>query len=387
MKAQWDVPFRYIVLVSLLIIVSAALWYVREVFRPLVTAGLMAFFLSPAVSFLVTHTRLKRKVAANVVYFMALAIIAVLLFVVLPSSLDDMQVLANDFNRAMNDLQAILQSPYQIGNVNIYLGSLIPAIRSSFSGAIVPQPADALRVLQVTSRNFLWFLVILVATYYLMIDWEKLRGWLIQLAPPDEHEDLHRLYLEIRKIWMGYLRGQLRLIFILIIMYAVVWQLIGLPGALLLGFMAGVLNLLPEVGPLAAALLATAVAFLEGSTYLPLSHLWFAVLTLGVYVLLNNIKTIWLQPRILGQSVLLHEALVFVAIIAAIVLQGVLGVLIVVPLLATLLAIGKYLRNRLLGLPPFGDKEPASPPAPRPAAVSSSESQPEPSPDQEGSVS
>jgi hypothetical protein len=49
---------------------------------------------------------------------------------------------------------------------------------------------------------------------------------------------------------------------------------------------------------------------------------------------------------------------VFVAIVTAIILQGVLGVLVVVPLLATLGVIGRYLRRRLLGLQPFEEDEP-----------------------------
>ncbi len=122
--------------------------------------------------------------------------------------------------------------------------------------------------------------------------------------------------------------------------------------------LAGLLNLLPEIGPFAVALLATIIAFIEGSTYIPVSNFWFAIITLGLYLLLNNFKTIWLQPRILGQSVFLHEGVVFVAIIAAIVLQGVLGVLIIVPLLATFVVLGRYIRRRLLGMPPFGDEEP-----------------------------
>jgi predicted PurR-regulated permease PerM len=180
----------------------------------------------------------------------------------------------------------------------------------------------------------------------------------INLAPRSEQHDLYRLYKEIRTVWMGYLRGQIRLMFILAIMYSIAWFAIGLPGALALGVLAGLLNLLPEVGPFAVAVLATIIAFVEGSTYIPVSNFWFAIITLGLYLLLNNFKTIWLQPRILGQSVFLHEGVVFVAIIAAIVLQGVLGVLIVVPLLATFVVLGRYFRRRLLGLPPFEDEEP-----------------------------
>jgi predicted PurR-regulated permease PerM len=217
--------------------------------------------------------------------------------------------------------------------------------------------------------------VILVTAYYLMTDWERLRKNMFSLAPRDEQSDLNRLYSDIRAVWLGYLRGQIRLMFILAVLYSTVWVAIGLPGALALGVLAGLLNLLPEIGPFTVAALATIIALIEGPIYIPVSNIWFAFITLGVYLLLNNFKTIWLQPRILGHSVFLHEGVVFVAIIAAIVLQGVLGVLIIVPLLASFVVLGRYIRRRLLGLPPFDDEEPP-PLVPQPDPVLTVESTP-----------
>jgi predicted PurR-regulated permease PerM len=360
MKNPWDIPFRYIVLIFLVGLVIAVLWYIRDVFKPLIAAGLLAYFLSPAVTFLVVRTRMRRKVAANVVYFVVLSILIVLPFTILPSLFDELQGIVADFNNALNSLQVVLSEPRHIGNVTVYLGGIIPALRPNFNASIVPKPEDALRVIQFTSRNFLWLLVVLVTAYYLMTDWERVRNGFIQLAPEDEQSDLNHLYREIRKVWSGYLGGQIRLIVILAILYSIAWAVIGLPGAIAIGALAGLLNLLPEVGPASAAFLATIVALIEGSLYFSIPNIWFAALTLGLYLLLNTFKTVWLQPRILGHSVLLHEGVVFVAIITAIMLQGVLGVLIVVPLLATIVVIVRYLRRRVLGLSPFEDEEPAS---------------------------
>jgi predicted PurR-regulated permease PerM len=363
MKQPWEPAFRYIVMTVLVLAAALALWYIREVFQPLITAALAAYFLSPMVGFLQVRFRMRRKPAANLVYFSVLAIMIALPFTLVPTQLDEISDVVADFTEALNGLQAHpwLQEPHQVGGVRVYLGGLIPAIRANVSDFFVPAPEDALHIIEITSRNFLWFLVILVTAYYLMTDWEGLRSWAIKLAPPNEQSDLHRLYREIRAIWMGYLGA---------------WSAIGLPGAILIGTLAGLLNLIPEVGPAGAAILATVVALVEGSTYLPLSNFWFAVLTLGLYLVLNNIKTIWLQPRILGQSVLLHEGVVFVAIVTAIILQGVLGVLIVVPLLATLVVVGRYLRRRMLGQPPFEEDETASAPDPEPAPPHPAESNP-----------
>lgn len=380
MKKTWDPTFRYIVFTIIFIFAVLALWVVRDALQPLLIAALAAYFLSPAVLFLTQELKMRRKVAANVVYFSVMAILIAIPFTVLPLLLDELQGIVRDLNVALDSLQLVLQAPLQVGNVHVDLSGLLLPLRQNLSSGFVPQPEQALQILQGVSRNFLWTLVILVTTYYLMTDWDRLRSAAIKIAPPNEQSDLHQLYREIRKVWMGYLGGQIRLIVVLSIIYSIAWTLIGLPGAILIGMLAGLLNLLPEVGPAAAAGLATIVALLEGSTYLPISNLWFAVLTLGVYLLLNNVKTIWLQPRILGHSVLLHEGVVFVAIVTAIMLQGVLGVLVVVPFLATLGVIGRYLRQRLLGQSAFVDEDPASNPEPQPAASAQAESPLENSP-------
>ncbi|MGC8855453.1 MAG: AI-2E family transporter [Anaerolineae bacterium] len=376
MKSFWDVPFRYFTLTLLIIFILAGIWYIREIFQPLLTAALIAYFLSPAVNFLSTRFRLQRKLAANLVYFLVLALLIALPLIILPIVLGEIQGILSDFDRALDGLQFALQEPIRLGNMRIYLSGLLSSLRQNMNSGIVPRPEDAIRILESTSRNFLWLLVTLVSAYYLMTDWTRLRHWLIQLAPPEEQPNLDRLYREIRKIWLDYLNGQVRLIVILALMYSLAWWAIGLPGAPIIGTLAGVLNLLPEIGPASAAILATLLAFLEGSLFLPVSNLWFALITLGVYLLLNNFKTIWLQPRILGHSVLLHEGLVFVAIVTAIILWGALGVLIIVPLLATIGVLGRYLRRRLLGLPPFDDPTSASLPTSQPGAAPQAESNP-----------
>jgi predicted PurR-regulated permease PerM len=362
LENPWKTPFRYIAMVALIISLSIVAWYIRDIFKPLITAGLIAYLLSPVVNFVARRGKLKRKVAANIVFFAVLLLLVILPATVIPVLLDDVQSFISDFNKMLDQLQTLLSQPQNIGGFPIYLDSFIPTVRDAFRTTIAALPTKALSFVQSTSRGFLWFLVIVVSTYHLMTEWDKLRDWLIGLFPDPYQKDIRRLYQEVKNIWLGYLGGQIRLMFILTIIYALAWATIGVSGAIWLGILAGLLNLLPEVGPLFAAIVATLVAVLEGSSYLPISNFWFGALTLGIYLVMNNFKSIYLQPRILGKSVYLHEGVVFVAIIAALVLQGMLGVLIVVPLLASLMIIGRYIRRRLLGLPPFDDPAPETPP-------------------------
>jgi predicted PurR-regulated permease PerM len=152
---------------------------------------------------------------------------------------------------------------------------------------------------------------------------------------------------------MAYLRGQIVLMFIVGIVFTIAWAVIGIPGALALGVIAGFLTLVPDVGPFLAYLLAVGVALLEGSNWIPLSNFWVAGIVTITYLVLINLKGLWLRPYIMGRSVHMNEGLVFIAIMIATILEGIMGALLVVPLLASVAVIGEYVRRKVLGLPAF----------------------------------
>jgi predicted PurR-regulated permease PerM len=129
---------------------------------------------------------------------------------------------------------------------------------------------------------------------------------------------------------------------------------------LVLGVAAGFLTLIPDVGPFLAAMLAVGVALLEGSnwSWMPASSFVVALIALAAYLLLIAIKNFWLRPFIMGRSVHMHEALVLISIILSTILWGILGALLIVPVLASLVVIFDYLRRRILGMPPFPTTEP-----------------------------
>ena len=108
---------------------------------------------------------------------------------------------------------------------------------------------------------------------------------------------------------------------------------------------------------------------------MPINNFLFGLLVVGLYVVLINIKNIWLRPYILGRSVNMHEGVVFVAIVGAVVFTGIVGAFIIVPVLASLGVIWNYLHARILGLSPYDDeKEVASLPDLEPVAATKSES-------------
>jgi len=201
----------------------------------------------------------------------------------------------------------------------------------------------------------LWFLIILVSVHLFLAEWPNMRESLIDYAPLPYRPELRELYKRIRRIWMAYLRGQIVLMIIVGVVFTIAWTIMGIPGALVLGVIAGFFTLVPDVGPFLAVVLTAGVALLEGSTWIPLSNFWVAFIVIAVYLVLINLKNFFLRPYIMGRSVHMNEALVFVIILIATILEGILGALLVVPVFASAVLIGNYIQRRVLGVSPFED--------------------------------
>jgi len=353
---QWSITFRYVVGVILFAAFVAFVFYAHDAIRNFVLAGFVAYLLNPAVDFLASRTRVKRSTSVNIVFFSS-----VLLFVGVPAGLtpvfyDEAQIVVQDLLDLSAQLGHTLSQPVVFGNLVFHLESWANNLLQAQDAFLAPLPEEILSLLETTSVGVLWFLVILVSVYLLLSHWPAIRTSMFSFVLPAYRPEVEELYKRIKDIWMAYLRGQIVLMIIVCVVFTIVWLIMGIPGALVLGVIAGLFTLVPDVGPFLAAMLAAGVALLEGSSWIPLSNFWVAGLVVAVYVVLINLKNFFLRPIVMGRSVHMNEGLVFVVIIAATILEGILGALLIVPVVAMVTVIVGYLRRKILGLPAFDDE-------------------------------
>jgi predicted PurR-regulated permease PerM len=352
---HWSLPLRYLVLGLAFLLLAIVLWYIRSVLEPLIIAAFVAYLINPAVNFLAARRRISRKVSVNLVYFITLAVLVGTPATLTSLLFDEFTQVIKDVLNQFDYLIVLLQKPLPIPGISANFGQLANQLTQFRSTFLTSLPDQALKSLGKTSLGALWVIVILVAVYYFLAEWPRLRDGFIGSFPEKYAPEINELYQRVRKIWMNYLRGQLLLMLIVGVAFSIAWTIIGIPGALVLGIIAGFLTLIPDVGPFLSAMLAVGVALLEGSnwSWMPSSHLFVGLITLAAYFLLIFIKNFWVRPVIMGRSVHMHEALVLISILLATVLWGILGALIIVPVLASLVVIFDYLRRRILGMPPF----------------------------------
>ena len=355
MNENWSRSFRYWILSTLTVSCAILLWLFRDMIKPLVIGALIAYVLTPLVDFLAARTRISRPAMATIVFFLGLIVMVVLPAIMLPTLLSEVEVLTADFQDIITQAQEIFSQPIIIFGQVLHLEQLVPDFTEMFSTSIVAFSENIFHFLEAATKNLLWILIILAVIFYLLRDWVHLRQRLAEFVPEKYLPDVRRLYAEIKGVWRGYLLGNLVLMLVVGIVFSAAWFIIGVPGALVLGIITGILTIIPDLGPAIAAGLAIIVALFEGSTYIQISNIWFALIVAAVYLGLINIKNIWLRPRIFGRSVHMHEGIVFIAIMVAVLVQGILGALVIVPLLASISIVGKYTYRRIMNLPPWTD--------------------------------
>ncbi len=113
-------------------------------------------------------------------------------------------------------------------------------------------------------------------------------------------------------------------------------------------------GLIPSAGPFVAMVIAAVVAWFQGPPdYLPISNLLFSVLVVSTFALIQTMENVWLRPRVMGQNLQIHPAIVFVAVMGSLAISGILTALIIVPAISTFGTIGRYLWHKIFGLNPW----------------------------------
>ncbi len=159
----------------------------------------------------------------------------------------------------------------------------------------------------------------------------------IRLVPEPYRPEWRELWRRTGAVWSAFFRGQLILS---LAIGVIVWAgltVIGVPGALVLGLIAGVLEVIPTLRPHPGPDSGGIAGLVAGVPPIPeLPNLTVALIVLVFYFVVQQAENLFLVPRILGHSVGIHPALILIAVSVFALHLGILGAFIATPVLATL---------------------------------------------------
>ena len=196
-------------------------------------------------------------------------------------------------------------------------------------------------------------LVTLLIAVYVNADSHKFSESLVRYVPAAYRGDAQHMAQRVTRIWKGYLYGQLvNSLATGLLVWLVLWA-VGLPGAFVLGVIMALLNMIPTFGPILAAVPGVLSAIALGSTRFELSNVTFALIIIGIYVLVVQVQANLMAPFITGRAVRMSPASILIGLLVGVQVAGLVGALLVVPVMATGKELFKYASAKLVGLDPF----------------------------------
>ncbi|MGQ9458797.1 MAG: AI-2E family transporter [Anaerolineae bacterium] len=353
---RWSPFLKQAVSITILIGVVWAVFRFSQVLGPTIIACLLAYVFAPLVDWLQRRARIPRAIGILLAYLILLGVISLVPILVVPSLVEQARALDLDLGRILVTLSEWFgQRELTFLGFSVDVQSLYAQVGDALRGLFSPAATGALSLVANVVSALFWTIYVLVVSFYLLLEAPRLRGYFADLLPPHHRDELLRLLDDVDRIWRSFFRGQLVLSLTIGIVVTVATAALGLQNALALGLLAGILEFLPNVGPAVAAAPAVLLAWFQGSAYLPLSRWTFALVVIGVYMLIQQVENNVLMPRILGRSVRLHPLVVLVGIVLGASLAGILGIFLAAPTLATLRLLLRYAYRKLLDMEPFGE--------------------------------
>ncbi len=359
MKQQnaWTKEARIFALIILIVLVVGVVWYFRAITNPVIIAALLAYVSYPLVRFLSTRTRLSHQAAAIIVYILGLLVLAAAPAIITPVVVNQVRMLSVDIENMAMHYAELRTTQVEILNWAFYPSQFLPDVPEISTDLLSPLAEGVFVVVGAVTKNTIWVMVVLISWFYFLQDGYRMGELLIKVAPEKFQEDARKLMGQLRFVWSDYMRSQLTFMLAVGVMDTIAWLIIGLPGAVFLGMFTGLTSFVHEVGAIVSGIFSVGMALLEGSFYFNMSNFWFAVLVFVLYMILTAVKNFWLRPVIVGRRVHIHPGLVLIAILGALILHGALAAFLAVPVLLSLWIVAKYLRCRVLGLPPFPEDD------------------------------
>ncbi len=338
MKAQQIT--RIVTLVLLLVF----LYLIRNILFPLIFAGIVYYLLIPLVNRLSDKWPkgwgLNRDLSILIAFIVfILVIIAAFQFIVPPFADEFGQLMANSPQYVKQVEQAVdsirqwrsgAQLPKEVGDV-------VSASLQNFFGYMVQFVQQGANALINMLSGIIYLVIVPIVTYFLLRDDRNIVAGVIQLLPRDHQEVTKKILKQIDEILKNYVTGQLIICSLVGLVIAAGLYLLGIKFALILGLVAAVSQLIPNIGPFIGAIPSLIVALLAA----PL----LALKVLLFYLVINVLVMTIVGPKVLGNKLNLHPLTVVVSVLVFGDLMGVWGFFFAAPITAILKVLYLELRS------------------------------------------
>lgn len=314
------------------------LWFLGDVLLPFVLGGAIAYFLDPVADRL-ERMGTSRVAATAIITCVALLLFVVMALLVIPTLVQQTLQLFDTAPQLARNLAAflterfpsILEEGSTLRNSLQSIGETVQSRGGELLNTALSSAASLLNVV-------LLFVIVPVVAVYLLLDWDRMIARVDELLPRDHAPVIRKLASEIDNTLASFIRGMGTVCLILGTYYAVALMVVGLQFGLVVGFVAGLVTFIPYLGALIGGALAIGLALFQfwGD--------WGTIgIVVGIFAAGQVIEGNVLTPKLVGGSVGLHPVWLLLALSVFGALFGFIGMLVAVPVAASLGVIARFL--------------------------------------------
>jgi len=293
--------------------------------RPLalLTLGIsIAAALAPMVAWLAR--RVPRLLAIVLVYLVVLLLLAGIGWIIIPQLVNQAREISFRAPALIREMQDLFAQGDRIFGVSL-MDTLLPQV-GQFSALLISMPVRII-------SSLFDILLVLFISVYLLIEAPTIRRFLLSLFPAGYQKRVDGLVMDISQAMGGYVRGTVLTSIAVGFLTYLGLLVIGVDFPLVFGLLAGLLEVIPYLGPLIAAVPILIVALLESPVQ--------GLVALIFLFVLQQFESLVLRPNIMHTQTAVSPLLVILAIIAGSTLGGLLGVIVAIPLAAGLRVVVK----------------------------------------------
>jgi len=337
-----------------LVLFVVLLYALRSVLLPFVAGMAVAYFLDPAADKL-EKWGCSRTIATSVITAAFILVAVALTLLLLP--ILQKQIL--DFIARVPTYADALQANIVAG-LELVKGRLRPEDWENLRQAAGQYVGDAIawvgKLLSgllsggMALANLLSLIFITpVVSFYLLRDWDRMMAQVDRWLPP-RHAGVIREQLRlIDESLAGFIRGQGLVCLVLAVFYGLALTIAGLEFGLLVGLGAGLISFVPYLGAITGLLLSVGLALVQFSEWQPIA------IVAGIFIVGQVVEGNFLSPKLVGERVGLHPVWVIFALLAGGALLGFVGVLLAVPAAAVIGVLSRFMLQRYLASPLYGE--------------------------------
>ena len=349
---RWSPTLKRATITVLIAAAVLLIYRAGDIVRPFLWAAILGYILLPVVRVLEDRLGGRRGLAAGIVFIVVLLFVFGGLRFLAPLAVGQMQT----FQRSLPTLVANAQNTLAETLDQMGAEDLVPIV----FGPIATAPVEITRNVATFAVPFivgfshflLEFLVFLIGLFFFLRDFPRLTNWVKRLIPPPSRHELLPLGDQVSLLLGRYVRGQLVLVVIMWTATTIGLTLFGVPFSLLLGLMTGALEVIPIIGPITAGAVASLVALGNPNPF-GWSQLVYVAAIAIMYTVLRHAEDYFVIPLVIGRIVRLHPALVIFSLLSGGAVFGLIGVILAVPVAATLRLVLIYVSAKLRDEDPF----------------------------------